>query len=172
MIQNYFDNVKEFLGSFTSNARTRESWGKGIYLLSFLKIIGSPAKRDWGWEAFPQFCVSRISKQKNFRFLKRKNFGGAQLKNVKKIFLFCSPKRSGGGRKRWAGQSAKSSGFCSKKVLTSSSKHHQIELAASPSPSARASVGRFARNRQGFLKSIDSFCSLIWRYANLKSLWF
>jgi len=29
--------------------------------------------------------------------------GGAQLKNVKKIFLFCSPKRNGGGRKRWAG---------------------------------------------------------------------
>ena len=28
-----------------------------------------PAKRDWGWEAFPQFCVSRISKQKNFHFL-------------------------------------------------------------------------------------------------------
>ncbi|PIY73960.1 MAG: hypothetical protein COY85_04550 [Candidatus Portnoybacteria bacterium CG_4_10_14_0_8_um_filter_40_50] len=53
------------------------------------KIIGSPAKRarragkkegGWGegifarpprlgWEAFPRFCVSRISKQKNFRFL-------------------------------------------------------------------------------------------------------
>ena len=28
-----------------------------------------------------------------------------RLKNAKKTFLFCSPKRSGGGRKRWAGLS-------------------------------------------------------------------
>jgi len=45
MIQNYFDNVKRILGSLISNARTREGWGKGIYLFSFLKIGGSPAKR-------------------------------------------------------------------------------------------------------------------------------
>jgi hypothetical protein len=32
MIQNYFDNVKRFLGSLISNARAREGWGKGIYL--------------------------------------------------------------------------------------------------------------------------------------------
>jgi len=45
MIQNYFNNVKRFLGSFISNARAQESWGKYIYLFSFLKIGGSPAKR-------------------------------------------------------------------------------------------------------------------------------
>ena len=45
MIQNYFDNVKRILGSLISNARAREGWGKGIYLFSFLKIGGSPAKR-------------------------------------------------------------------------------------------------------------------------------
>ena len=47
MIQNYFDNVKTFLGSLIPNTRAREGWGKGIYLFSFLKIIGSPAKRAW-----------------------------------------------------------------------------------------------------------------------------
>jgi len=45
MIQNYFDNVKRILGSLISNARAREGWGKDIYLFSFLKIGGSPAKR-------------------------------------------------------------------------------------------------------------------------------
>jgi len=45
MIQNYFHNVKRFLGSLISNARAREDWGKRIYLFSFLKIGGSPAKR-------------------------------------------------------------------------------------------------------------------------------
>jgi len=47
MIQNYFDNVKRILGSSISNARAREGWGKSIYLFSFLKIGGSPAKRAW-----------------------------------------------------------------------------------------------------------------------------
>jgi len=62
------------------------------------------------------------------------------------------------------------SGFCSKKVLTSSSKHHHIELAASLGASPLASAGRFARKLKGFLKSIESFCWLIWRFANLESL--
>jgi len=39
---------------------------------------------------------------------------------------FCVSRMPSGERKRWAGQSAKSSGFCSKKVLTSSSRHHHI----------------------------------------------
>ena len=56
MIQNYFHNVnpvrcllsngvKRILGSLISNARVWAGWGKGIYLFSFLKIGGSPAKR-------------------------------------------------------------------------------------------------------------------------------
>ena len=58
MIQNYFDNVKRILGSLISNARAREGRGKGIYLFSFLKIIGSPTKR----EGFPpQMGASGIS---------------------------------------------------------------------------------------------------------------
>ena len=143
MIQNYFDNVKRISGSLISNARAREGWGKGIYLFSFLKIGGSPAKRAmragkkkrgsggneflparpvWGGKRFRLSSLEEGQNRKIFVSLIRKNFGGAQLKNVKKIFLFCSPS---GERKRWAGQSAKSSGFCSKKVLTSSSRHHQ-----------------------------------------------
>ena len=62
------------------------------------------------------------------------------------------------------------SGFCSKKVLTSSNKHHHIELVASLGASPLASAGSFARKSKGFLKSIKSFCWLIWRFANLKSL--
>ncbi|MBU1956114.1 hypothetical protein KKF09_00390 [Patescibacteria group bacterium] len=56
-------------------------------------------------------------------------------------------------------QSAKSSGFCSKKVRISSNKLHHIEFdefSASPSPSARASAGSFASKLKGFLKSISS----------------
>jgi hypothetical protein len=51
------------------------------------------------------------------------------------------------------------SGFCSKCVRISSNKHHHIEFedcSASPLPAARASAGNFARNCQGFLKSISS----------------
>ena len=45
MIQNYFDNVKTFLWSSISNAHVWEKGDKGIHFFSFLKIIGSPAKR-------------------------------------------------------------------------------------------------------------------------------
>ena len=72
-----------------------------------------------------EFATGQAGRQnrKIFISLIEKIFARGRLKNVKKIFLFCSPS---GERKRWAGQSAKSSGFCSKKVLTSSNKHHQI----------------------------------------------
>jgi len=126
-----------------------------------------PARPVWGGKRFRNSALAEYQNRIIFVSLIEKIFGGAQLKNVKKIFLFCSPSSE---RKRWAGQSAKSSGFCSKKVLTSSSRHHHIELAASLGASPLASAGRFARKDQGFLKSIESFCWLIWRFANLKSL--
>ena len=62
MIQNYFNNVKRFLGSLISNACAWEGWGKGLYFFSFFKIGGSPAKRamqagkkegGWGKEFLP-----------------------------------------------------------------------------------------------------------------------
>lgn len=83
---------------------------------------------------------------------------------------FCVSRMPSGGRKCWAGQSAKSSGFCWKKVLTSSSRHHHIELSISLGASPLVSAGTFARKSNGFLKSIESFCWLIWWFVNLKSL--
>jgi len=71
-----------------------------------------PARPVWGWEsvsAIPasapkqnKFATGQAERQnrKIFFSLIEKNFGGAQLKNVKKIFLFCS---LSGERKRWAG---------------------------------------------------------------------
>jgi len=82
-----------------------------------------------GWESVSAIPASAGKQnRKIFISLIEKSFRGRRLKNVKKIFLFCSPS---GERKRWAGQSAKSSGFCSKKVLTSSNKHHFALLSAS-----------------------------------------
>ena len=93
MIQNYFENVKRILGSLILNAHAREGWGKGIYLFSFLKIIGSPAKRakadgqkekgsgeneflpacfppkaEWGGKAFPRFLRQQEGKTEKFSF--------------------------------------------------------------------------------------------------------
>jgi len=45
MIHNQLKIVNKNKGVKQSNARAREGWGKGIYLFSFLKIGGSPAKR-------------------------------------------------------------------------------------------------------------------------------
>ena len=41
---------------------------------------------------------------------------------------------------------------------------HHIELAASLGASPLASAGSFARKLKGFLKSIESFYWLIWRF--------
>jgi hypothetical protein len=84
-----------------------------------------------GWESVSAIpAPAGRQNRKIFFSLIEKDFGRVQLKNVKKIFLFCSAVR----RAETLGgiQSAKSSGFCSKKVLTSSNKHHQRRLAASP----------------------------------------
>jgi len=92
--------------------------GEGI----FARLL-CPPKAGWGWESVSAIPASaERQNRKIFVSLIEKSFRGRRLKNVKKIFLFCSPS---GERKRWAGQSAKSSGFCSKKVLISSSRHHQ-----------------------------------------------
>ena len=70
---------------------------------------------------------------------------------------FCPPERKSFYSYRASlGNQNSLSGFSSKKVRISSSRHHHIELAASPSPSARASAGSFASKSKGFLKSISS----------------
>ena len=45
MIHNQFNLVNKNKGVKISNARVWAGWDKGIYLFSFLKISGSPAKR-------------------------------------------------------------------------------------------------------------------------------
>ena len=63
-------------------------------------IFARPPRR-LGWESVSAIPASAgRQNRKIFVSLIEKNFGGAPLKNVKKIFLFCSPS---GGRKRWAG---------------------------------------------------------------------
>ena len=60
-----------------------------------------PARSVWGWESVSAIPASAgRQNRKIFVSLIEKNLGGAQLKNVKKIFLFCSPS---GEWKRWAG---------------------------------------------------------------------
>ena len=117
--------------SAKKSGEARKQAGKkegGLVEGIFARLL-CPAKRGWGWESVSAIPASAgRQNRKIFVSLIEKNFGGARLKNVKKIFLFCSPS---GGRKRWAGQSVKSSGFCSNKVLTSSSRLHHIELVAS-----------------------------------------
>jgi len=82
------------LGSLISNARAREDWGKDIYLFSFLKIIGSPAKRDWGWEAAAH-SASRDAQSRKFFLPYRKNKKGmARAKIIGKIFCFVRRKAS------------------------------------------------------------------------------
>jgi len=90
---------------------------------------------------------------KNFvkNFSERAKIGGVQGEEN-----FCPRAVSKIAKKFCVNQSA--SGFCSKKVLTSSSRHHHIELVASLGASPLASAGSFARKLKGFLKSIKSFC--------------
>ena len=92
--------------------------GEGI----FARLLS--AEGGMGWESVSAIPASAgRQNRKIFVSLIEKNFGGALLKNAKKIFLFCSAVR----RAETLGgiQSAKSSGFCSKKVRISSNKHHQ-----------------------------------------------
>ena len=84
---------------------------------------------------------------------------------------FCPPERkSFCSCRAKLGNQISQSGFSSKKVRISSNKHHHIELVASLGASPLASAGSFASKSKGFLKSIESFCWLIRRFANLKSL--
>ena len=69
-------------------------------------LLRTPRRRR-GWDESVSAIPLLRGRQniKIFFFSIEKNFGGARLKNAWKIFLFCSPKRSGGGRKCWAGLS-------------------------------------------------------------------
>ncbi len=62
-----------------------------------------PQSGTEGGKRFRNSALAEYQNRKIFISLIEKILARGRLKNVKKIFLFCSPKRSGGGRKRWAG---------------------------------------------------------------------
>ncbi|MBU1246532.1 hypothetical protein KKD51_00980, partial [Patescibacteria group bacterium] len=89
--------------------------------------LASPPKADNGVGAFPQFLSLEEGKTEKFFSLIEKNFGGARLKKCRENFsvLLAVAKRR---RAETLGgiQSAKSSGFCSKKVRISSKQYRQV----------------------------------------------
>jgi len=105
--------------------------------------LALPAEDGLGvGKRFRNSALAGKQNRKVFFSLIEKNFGGARLKKCRENFsvLFAVAKRR---RTETLGgiQSAKSSGFCSKKVRISSNKHHHIELAASLGASPLASAG-------------------------------
>jgi len=82
--------------------------GEGI----FARLL-CPPKAGWGWESVS--AVPALAGRQN-----------------RKIFVsFRRSEAEAGGKTLGGIQSAKSSGFCSKKVRISSNRHHHIELVAS-----------------------------------------
>ena len=73
--------------------------GEGI----FTRLRFPRRRRGWGRSVSAIPPKAEYQNRKIFVSLIEKILARGRLKNVKKIFLFCSPKRSGGGRKRWAG---------------------------------------------------------------------
>ncbi|MGE4554854.1 MAG: hypothetical protein AB7D02_01850 [Candidatus Paceibacterota bacterium] len=61
-----------------------------------------PRSGTEGGKRFRNSALAKYQNRKIFVSLIEKNFEGARLKDIKKIFLFCSPS---GERKRWAGLS-------------------------------------------------------------------
>jgi len=142
-------------------------WGEGI----FARLRFPRRRRGWGGSVSAIPPKAEYQNRKIFFSLIEKNFGGARLKKCRENFSVLLAKAKRRRAETLGGvQSAKSSGFCSKWVRISSNKHHHIELAASLGASPLASAGSFVSKSKGFLKSIESFCWLIWRFANLKSL--
>ena len=89
--------------------------GEGI----FARLL-CPPKAGWRWESVSAIPASaERQNRKIFVSLIEKSFRGRRLKNVKKIFLFCSAVRR---KETLGGISARQDrNCCSKKVRTSSS---------------------------------------------------
>ena len=83
-------------------AKPRSGWTKrkgGLGEMNFCPPA-VPRSGTEGGKRFRNSALAEYQNRKIFISLIEKNLGGAPLKNVKKIFLFCSPS---GERKRWAG---------------------------------------------------------------------
>jgi len=92
--------------------------GEGIFARQLCR-----AKRGMGWEA-ARPCVSKKAKPAKIVSLIEKIFCAHPLKDVSIFAGFACPAVSGASR--WVGQSAKSCGFCWKKVRISSKTRSQI----------------------------------------------
>ena len=141
--------------------------GEGIFARLLCR-----AKRGMGWEA-ARPCISKEAKPAKIVSLIEKDFCAHPLKE-KEIFAgFACPAVSGASR--WAGQSAKSSGFCLKKVRISSKTRSHIVCCCSAASALRASAGRpacrtgrFANIFQGFLNETKTFRSRKMRFTVAK----
>ena len=129
--------------------------GEGIFARLLCR-----AKRGMGWEA-ARPCVSKEAKSAKIVSLIEKIFCPRPLKDVS-IFAGFSCRRQAASR--WAGQSAKSCGFCLKKVRISSKTRSHIVCCCSAASALRASAGRFANIFQGFLKETKTFRSRKMRF--------
>ena len=97
-INNYSPSSSEkFLAKPKNKAgKKKRGSGEGI----FARLL-CPPKAGWGWESVSAIPASAgRQNRKIFVSLIEKIFVRERLKNVKKIFLFCSPS---GEQKRWGG---------------------------------------------------------------------
>jgi hypothetical protein len=135
-----------------------------------------PARSVWGGKRFRNSALAEYQNRKIFFSLIKNNFcAGAIKKMFRKFFCFARRSEAEAGGNAGRDYSKSASGFCSKKVLTSSKRPRQFSLFgfwqefwtryASP---LRGSALYFKRIFQGFLKSRISFCSRIWKFGVAK----
>ena len=95
--------AEKIVGGFQQAGKKKKGSGGN----EFLPACSVPKARR-GWESVSAIPASAgRQNRKVFVSLIEKFFARGRLKNVKKIFLFCSPKQSGGERKRWGGSIGK-----------------------------------------------------------------
>jgi len=114
-----------------------------------------PRSGTEGGKRFCNFALAEYQNRKIFVSLIEKNFGGAQLKNVKKIFLFCS---LSGGRKRWAGPALCVKGrdvaqrrFALRPVIATNLNIANFASKQTLPKMMKVAFGRAARSRTGIL---------------------
>lgn len=137
---------------------------KGCGENEFLPACQSAEGGLWGGKRFRNSASAERQNRKIFVSLIEKNFGGARLKKCRENFsvLFVEAKRR---RTETLGgnQSAKSSGFCSKKVRILTKRYRQFSKlefwAIVASPSLRSGSAS-AVILKGNLKSKNNFCPL------------
>ena len=135
-----------------------------------------PPKAEWGGSVSAIPASAGRQNRKIFVSSIKNNFCEVVIKKMfRKFFCFARRSEVEAGENAGRDYSKSASGFCSKKVLTSSKRHRQFSLFgfwqefwtryASP---LRGSALYFKSIFQGFLKSRISFCSRIWKFSVAK----